>query len=217
MPVSPPNTPSEMIAAGKALLAEWMTTFDSDNPLHNLAVVEIDRAFKLGDFLDQQKNKVKINTDKLKLYNTLTQSIIDFQPKGDADNQRKLGQLPGEVIGDGSSPGKDDAAVLARANAFLDDMHAIGMALDIRPPDATGKETRLTSVADLKVVTADTYNDWTNKLRNKTDFVNSTAQQDQFNLQAVLGMFNRAFEFATGSIKRNADTWLSIIHNVKAN
>lgn len=211
MPITTQATPAELVAAGRALLANWLQSYDSTDPMHNIAVIEIDRALKLGDFLNVQKNTVKDNTDKLKQYSALSQTIIDLRPADD-NTTRILGQLGKE------EPGKDDAAIIARANDFIDRMHANGLALDIRKADSSGKEVPWTSVSQIQAESPNRtkFNDWTNQLTNKTDYINTTAQQDQFNLQNILSLFNKSFEMATSFIKKLGDSLATVTHNVKA-
>ncbi|MGI4848988.1 MAG: hypothetical protein ACRYGK_12735 [Janthinobacterium lividum] len=157
------NDNNANIAAGKAMMGVWLSQTNTNNPINDYSVVMADLNLKLGSFLDVQKNYVKATSEKLNANNKLSRDILDFRAEAGAAD-RKLGQRNQDVVGTDASPGKDDAQVLARANDFIDRLHAVGIALDVRPPDSMGKEVKWTRIDELKAIPKTTSDDWGQKI-----------------------------------------------------
>ncbi|MGI4937003.1 MAG: hypothetical protein ACRYF5_09700 [Janthinobacterium lividum] len=207
------NDNNANIAAGKAMMGVWLSQTNTNNPINDYSVVMADLNLKLGSFLDVQKNYVKATSEKLNANNKLSRDILDFRAEAGAAD-RKLGQRNQDVVGTDASPGKDDAQVLARANDFIDRLHAVGIALDVRPPDSMGKEVKWTRIDELKAIPKTTSDDWGQKIQNNVDYINNTTQDQSVNLQSLIGFINKAVELSSGGIKRNADAQMAITRNM---
>ncbi|MDB5839528.1 MAG: hypothetical protein JWQ23_1480 [Herminiimonas sp.] len=202
MPLTPQET--ALAEAGKAALENWLTTSDTVDPLHNLAIIEVLRAMTLGDFLEIQKDGVQRTTERIKRINNLTVEINKYKPKGTDVNEKNP-----NLAGNGT-----DQASTDEANDFLDRLHAEGAGLNFPPGYKDDRSLRYV-VGQKRDIPQSAYVDWAAELKVITDNLSSTSQQDQINLQTVLGQYNKTFEVATTLVKKNTDLKEGVTRNLR--